>query len=203
MRKADLTKNHDWFEVQINWYMDFLTRIKDAQSVIKESHDKTEIVEASMLRICALWESFVEEELVDCLNLDCSKYSEYLGLKLKNNMPRNVCAAVLLSDRYRDFKSVGDIKGFAKKILCEDNNPFALIEDVNVHSIDDLYKIRNFLSHESRMSKRALLKMYQESYHLNNFVRPGHFLLSHNARKLVQYIKAFYDASQEMRNIIT
>jgi hypothetical protein len=215
MRKADLTKNHDWFEEQINWFMSFLMRVKDAQLinqepidintkfVIGETLDKIEIVESSILRICALWESFVEEELIDCLNLDCSKFSEHLRLKLPKDMTRDTCAAALLGDRYLDFKSVGEIKNFAKKVLCQANNPFELIKKTNSKKIDEIYIIRNYLSHYSRKSMRALRDMYLKSHNHRNFIRPGNFLLSNNADRLVQYIKSFVDSSQQMRGIIT
>jgi hypothetical protein len=203
MRKADLAKNHDWFEEQIDWYMTFLRRTIGAQDIIKERHDKVEIIEASILRICAFWESFIIEELIDCLNLDCSKFSAHLRLSLPKDMSKDMCAAVLLGDRYLDFKGVSDMKGFANKVLCDENNPFKLIENPMAKKIDEVYVIRNYLSHLSRNSERRLRQMYQNSYNLRNFVRPGDFLLSYRARRLYQYIESFFRSSKQMRGIIT
>lgn len=68
MRKADLAKNHDEFEEDMNWYIDFLIRILDQ---IEEGEDIIEILESLVIRLCAVWEAFIEEEMIDCLNIDC------------------------------------------------------------------------------------------------------------------------------------
>lgn len=204
MRKADLAKNHDWFEEDLRWYIDFLSRTIGAQRVIRTKADKVELVEALMLRICALWEAFVEAELIDCLNLDCTKFSEYLKLDLPKHMSRTMCEAVLLGDRYLDFRNVGETKNFAKKALCDDNNPFHLLANSTAKKIDELYVMRNYLSHYSSKSKRALRQMYKSSHNLNKFREPGNFLLAWDKGgfRLVPYIQAFLDASEQMRRII-
>ena len=205
MRKADLAKNHDWFERDMQWYIDFLARTIGAQRVIRTKEDKTEIVEAFILRICAIWEAFVEAQLINCVNLDCSKLAEHLRLDLQKHMSRATCEAVLIGDRYLDFRSVADIKNFAKKVLCGDNNPFKLIPNSTAKKIDEVYVMRNYLSHYSGKSKRVLRQMYENSYKLKNFREPGDFLLAWDKGefRLVPYIKAFLDASEQMRGVIS
>lgn len=205
MRKADLTKNHDWFEQEIIRYNDFLKRVKNPTLVVKgllDKQDKYEITELSIVHICAIWESFIEEELIDCLNLDCSKFSDYLRLDLPKDMNKDMCSAILLGDRYLDF-GIDNIKGRAKQVLCDENNPFKLIDKETCDKIKEVYTIRNYLSHLSRKSQWALLQTYETSYNLKKFIRPGKFLLSNNAKRLVRYIESFLIASQQMRGIIT
>ena len=165
MRKADLTKNHDWFEQELIRVYDFLNRVKEPKLVIKgllDKYDPYEITESSIVRICAIWESFVEEELVDCLNLDCSKFSEYLRLDLPKDMNKNMCSAILLGDRYLDF-GIDNIKHRADQVLCDVNNPFKLIDKKTCDKIKEVYIIRNYLSHLSRKSQWALRQMYEKS----------------------------------------
>jgi len=202
MRKANLTKNHDWFEQQIDLHRAFLDRTIGTPRVIQEWNDKFEIIEGSVLRICALWESFIIEELIDCLNLDCSTLSGHLKLNLPKDMSKDMCEAVLIGDRYLDFKSVKDLQGFARKVLCKENNPFDLIEDQTAKKIDDIYIIRNYISHLSKKSETKLRQMYKTSYRLSKLSRPGDVLIAHNAHRFYQYIEAFFQSSRQMRGII-
>ena len=202
MRKADLIKNHDEFEEDMEWYKDFLQRVLRAQRVLGSRDDKLEIIESSLIRICALWEAFIEGEMIDCLNIDCKKCSEYLQLELPRHLTRNLCEAVLLGTTYLDFKSVGDIKGFAKKVYPDVVNPFNKIHPATSKKIDEVYVMRNYLSHYSSKSRRALKQVYEGKYGLIKFRQPGDFLFSYAGRRLFGYIDAFLDASKQMRAII-
>jgi len=201
MRKADLEKNHDWFEEDMAWLTYYLGRMITARRVVRAT-DKIEIVESSIIRICALWEAFVEEELIDCLNLDCSKFSEQLKLDLPKHLNRSLCEAILIGHRYLDFKSVDDIKSLARKFLADDVNPFRLIKAPTAKKIDEVYTIRNYLSHYGGHARRRLQRMYNESYHLKKFRQPGDFLLSYQGKRLVAYIDAFLAASKQMRSLL-
>jgi hypothetical protein len=203
MRKADLAKNHDKFEKDMDWYIDFLTRMLGAKRVVNYD-DKLEILESLVIRLCALWEAFIEGEMIDCLNIDCSKYKEELQLELPEHPTKDVCEAILVGAGYLDFKNVGDIKGFAKNVLPDDVNPFRLIkENPTGKRIDELYIMRNYLSHYSKKSRRTLMKMYQRNpWRLKNFRQPGDFLIAYRGRRLIQYIEALLYASEQMRGII-
>ena len=203
MRKANLANNHDWFEEDMDWYKKFLGRMLGAKRVVKYD-DKLEILESLVIRLCALWEAFVEDELIDCLNIDCcSKYREELQLELPEHPTKDLCEAILVGPGYLDFKSVGDIRSRAGKILPDDVNPFKLIRSATAKRIDELYVMRNFLSHYSGKSRRALMKMYQNPpWELKNFCQPGNFLIAYNGKRLIQYIGALLDASEQMRAII-
>lgn len=201
MRKADLKKNHDEFEDDMRWYIDFLSRMLVAQRVV-QYEDKIEILESLVIRLCALWEAFVEGEMIDCLNIDSSRCREELKLRLPNHLSRDLCEAILIGHGYLDFRSVSDIKGFAKRVLPEDVNPFKLIKPAAGKRIDELYIMRNYLSHYSSKSRRALHRMYQDSWKLRNFCQPGDFLIAYKGKRLVQYIEALLSASEQMRGII-
>lgn len=58
----------------MNWYLELLDKIYNAQRVIAKLDEKREIFEAFVLKIHAIWEVFVGELLVDCLNKDSPFY---------------------------------------------------------------------------------------------------------------------------------
>jgi hypothetical protein len=205
MRKADLAKNHDEFEKDMDWYIDFLNRMLGAKRVVNY-YDKLEILESLVIRLCAIWEAFIEGEMIDCLNIDCcSRYGEELQLKIPENPNKDLCEAILVGSGYLDFKSVADIKSKAKKALPDEVNPFNLIRtNPTAKRIDELYIMRNYLSHYSGKSRRALMKMYQQNpWRLKNFREPGDFLFAYRGKRLIQYIEALLDASEQMRGIIS
>lgn len=202
MRKADLVKNHDEFEEDMGWYIEFLTRMLAAKRVVNYD-DKLEILESLVIRLCAIWEAFIEGEMIDCLNIDCSKYAEELQLQLPKHPTKDLCEAILVGAGYLDFKNVDDIKGFARKVVPDDINPFRLIKNNPTGKrINELYVMRNYLSHYSRKSRRALMKMYQSSWGLKNFRQPGDFLIAYSGKRLIQYIDALLEASEQMRGVI-
>ena len=203
MRKADLVKNHDKFEEDMDWYIDFIIRMLRAKQVVNYD-DKLEILESLVIRLCAIWEAFIEGEMIDCLNIDCcSKYREELQLEIPEHPNKDLCEAILVGPGYLDFKSVDDIKTFAKKALPDDVNPFKKVRaNPTAKRINELYVMRNYLSHYSGKSRRTLHKMYRDSWGLKTFRKPGDFLISYNGKRLIQYIEALLDASEQMRGII-
>jgi hypothetical protein len=50
--------------------MEFLAKVVHSERVIKTAQEKRDLAESVLLRICAYWESFVDEHLIDCVNVD-------------------------------------------------------------------------------------------------------------------------------------
>lgn len=200
MRKSDLKHNHVRLDDSIGRYRSFMERIIAAQRVIKLVQEKRDLAESVLLRLCAHWESFVDEHLVDCLNVDHSKLEEFLGVPVPAHPSKNLCTALIFGDGYRDFSSFGQLKGFTKKLLPKASNPFLEVTKTQSKRIDEVYTIRNYLSHYSARSKRALHSMYKDEYEMTNFIEPGKFLLSYEAKRLWTYFDAFEGASKKMRD---
>jgi len=200
MRKADLLKNHEGFDNAVGRYRDFMQKIINAQRVVASAQEKRDMAESVLIRLCANWESFVDGHLVDCVNRDYSKLSEFFGVTIPSNPSRNLCHALLFGDTYRDFRSFGDLKGFTKKILPKDSNPFLSVSSAHTKKIDEVYAIRNYLSHYSSKSKRTLSHIYKEKYQMTRFLEPGQFLLAYQAQRLWKYFDAFEGASQDMKD---
>lgn len=199
MKKADLEQNHDPFDAAVARYRGFMARVIEAQRVIRTKTEKQDVAESVLLRLCAHWECFVDEHLVDCVNCDHSRLNEFLGVSIPRHPSRNVCQAVLFAGSYKDFKSFGDLKGFSKKVLHDESNPFLAVSAPHSTKIDEAFKIRNYLAHYSGVARRALDRMYEQSYNMGRFEEPGRFLLAHSGRRLWAYFDAFGGASADMK----
>lgn len=199
MRKADLKHNHKSLDDAIQRYRAFMSRVITAQRVIKLAQEKRDVAESVLLRLCAHWESFVDEHLVDCVNVDSSKLEEFLGVPVPANPSKNLCTALIFGDGYRDFPSYGQLKSFTKKLLPASSNPFLEVTPTLAKRIDEVYTIRNYLAHYSARSKRALHRLYIAEYGMNNFLQPGQFLLAYSAKRLWTYFDAFEGASTKMK----
>jgi len=200
MRKSDLTVNHRNLDDALVRYKAFMTKIVAAQRVINTVSEKRDIAESVLLRLLANWEAFVDEQLVDCINLDTSKLSHFLGVSVPAHLSKNMCEAILFGGGYRDFSSYGDLKGFSKKILPDTSNPFIHVHSSRTSAIDEMYKIRNYLAHYSGAARRALMRMYEEKYSYSRFIEPGRFLLGNDCRALWHYFEMLEAASQDMKD---
>jgi hypothetical protein len=199
VRKADLLKNHSGLDEAIARYRTFMDKIIDAQRVISSAQEKRDLAESVLLRLCANWESFVDEHLVDCVNCDHSQLSTFFGVTIPANPSKDLCQALIFGDGFRDFKSFGDLKGYTKRILPTASNPFLAISDAHHKRIDEVYRIRNYLSHYSTKGRRSLMALYRDEYRMERFLEPGQFLLAYNARRLWTYCDAFAGASADMK----
>lgn len=200
MRKSDLLSNHKSFDKDLSRYRAFMGKVINAQRVVGGQMEKRDIAESIVLRLCAHWERFVDEHLIDCINVDHSRLSEFLGVAIPRNPNKNLCEAVLFGDRYRDFSSFGQLKGFTKKILPEESNPFLAVTPARGTTLDELYKIRNYLAHYSSNAKRSLKRMYTSKYQMAKFQEPGQFLLAYEGRRLWGYFDCLEGISQEMKS---
>jgi hypothetical protein len=176
-----------------------MKKIISAQRVISLAQEKRDIAESVLLRLCANWEKFVDEHLVDCLNADHSRLDSFLGLTIPSHPSKALCTALVFGDSYRDFSSIGQLKGFSKRLLPDSSNPFLQITPTQAKRIDEIYKIRNYLSHYSAKSKRVLHRLYEDEYGMNNFIQPGQFLLAYGGRRLNAYFDTFQSTSERMK----
>ena len=198
MNKADLRKGHNDLENSLARLARFASRVLEAKRVVGSAEDKRELMEAFLLRACSRWEGFVEEQLVVCVNRHPGRLAEFLEAEIPPHPSKSLCRVLLFGPGYRNAKKCSDLKGFAKKVLPVGNNPFDKITPSDARRIDEAFEVRNFLSHRSQHSRRALLKIYQQNYSLKNFREPGQFLAADGGKRLLAFIEAFRSASRSM-----
>jgi len=76
-----------------------------------------ELLESFTFKIAARWEVLVIQDIITSLNHDSSRYSDEIGLRLRKHLTRDEAEAILVGHRFIDFKSIDDIKNFAKRHL--------------------------------------------------------------------------------------
>lgn len=199
MNKTNFRKNHSNFEKQIDWYGKFLDRYlyKLLQT------EQCELLEAFVLKIAVKWEVLVIQDIITSLNHDSIKYSKEIGLKLRKHLTKDESEAILIGHRYIDFKSVDDVKKFAKRHLSDKFNPFKLIDNASAKKINHFFAIRNYLAHYSSYSKRKYRTVLINDYNLRRVCEPGAFLLKIDKEtklyRWVDFIKTFLSISRLMR----
>lgn len=199
MRKSDLKKNHQSFDATVGRYRVFMGRVVEADRATISVEEKRDMAESVLLRLCAHWERFIDEHLVDCVNRDHTKLSRYFSVSIPDNPSWDLCHALIIGASYTDFRSFADLKSFSKKILPDDGNPFLQVSQAHAGKIDEVNRIRNYLSHYSTASRRALMNLYRSVYQMERFLEPGQFLLAYDAGRLWHYFDAFTGASNDMK----
>jgi len=198
MRKSDLKKNHAPLDAAIVRYRDFMGKIIADKSVVATTQEKRDVSESVVLRLCAHWERFVDEHLVDCVNCDSSQLSAHFSVKIPRHPSWDLCHALIIGSGYTNFRDFGDLKGLSKKLLPDSSNPFLAVTKLQASRIDEVYKIRNYLSHYSTKARQTLMAMYKQDHGMSKFLEPGQFLLGYKAKRLSAYFDAFSGASASM-----
>jgi hypothetical protein len=206
MRKGSVAKTFDHFESWLYLYVVFVNKILTAKRVVATKWGKQEFLEAFVLRVVSVWEIFVEDLMVDCLNKDATKYASYMDLHLPKNMPRAQCKAMLNGLWYLDFPNVASLKSTAKNVLVHTCNPFQAIPKPAARRIDEFLRMRNYLAHYSTRARRALKDAYRRNHGLIRFREPGDFLLASRGRggqvRFGDYVDAFSDTAKAMRKFL-
>lgn len=178
MKKSSCVLTLINFYENMSWDIDFLMKIEKSRRVVKARNEKRDVFEAFVFRICANWEILIGDLLIDCFSKDTSMYKNFTGFNIPKNLPLETCKAIVLGTGYMDFKSIGDLKREAKRVLVPKCNPFDKIPSTKGDKIDEFFLIRNYLAHYSDAAKRNLDKLYKNKYNLRKFIEPGQFLLA-------------------------
>lgn len=205
MSKTKILKNHMQFENAIE------NIIRYAQDIIADfpykkkmpTNEKKMLIEALLLRACALWESFIEKEVVLLVNLDSSNLLNEFDLSKNTNVDPKLIRAIIFSDHYRDFHDIDRSMSLFDRVLVDKNNSFRKITNTQKQKINFIYKLRNYLAHYSEFSKITLLRAYQkEPYNYRKFLEPGVFLLKKKGKHFEDLVNNFTMSSIHMKKYL-
>jgi len=195
-----LRPTFDDFDESLRTYVYLNSKIASSQRVIQHPWQKRELLEAIVLRLVTLWEVFVEDVIVGCLSGDCSRYAQFHGVVLREDLSVGECRAMLTGGGYLDFRDVGHVQAVAQQILVV--NPFTAIPEASSRKIDELIVMRNYICRYSGRAERALAEVYR-NYHIQRFREPGSFLWGDARRggqtRMGAYLDALRDAASAMR----
>jgi len=203
MRFTTIVRNHTEFEEAVEKIIQYaLERI-----IIEQPKEKITVrgrdilVDAFMLKLCALWESFLEKEIVLCVSLDPRNLIATMELNKSKHLDIKLIRAILFSDKYMSFQDINRLIAFTKEVIVDRYNPFLRIHKEQKTKIHFTYSIRNYLSHYSTFSKKKLLSEYKKVYGYRKFLEPSRFLLKNKGKYFEDLADNFKLASVFMRKI--
>jgi len=194
-----VTKDINEFYSDIIFYRIFCAKINSAKKIIKTEREKNEVIENVLIKVCAKWEKLIDEILIYKFSKDTSKFCESVGVRIKKAITRDLSLSIVIGNRFFDFKDIGDLIKKAGHYLTTTNNIFKNITATEKNKIEEIYFIRNYLSHYSHKSKKSLWSMYKKTYKMKRFKEPGDFLRKETNRnpkitRLDQYLNIFSSA---------
>lgn len=195
--------NHEDFEENIEKILQYVQEII-ANLPFRRATTKDEqflILESLILRACALWEKFLETELLLAVSYDSVKLIKEMNLRSTDKLNLELVRAILLSDSYRDFHDLERSNSFFRKYIVDKWNPFNKISGRQTKKIQFTYSIRNYLSHYSKFAKKKLLESYKKEYNLSLFPEPGQFLYAKKCARFKDLVENFKFCSINMKTV--
>ncbi|MBD3338365.1 MAG: hypothetical protein GF353_04620 [Candidatus Lokiarchaeota archaeon] len=205
MSKKLITKNHKYLENSIEDIIKYgieIISFKSIESKILPLKEKSIIIEGLLLRACAIWEKFLETEVVYLVNIDRSKLMKEFEISSNRSLNLNIIKAILFSNKYRDFHDIERSKSFFKRYIVDDYNLFSKLTSEQINKIKMVYKLRNYLAHYSEFSKKLLLTEYRQTYNYSKFLEPGKFLIKNNGTHFENLIHNFCLISATMERYL-
>ncbi len=199
MNKRSILKKHNLFEKNIEEIIKYGLRLMERSSTFFNVKEKTIIIEGLLLRACAYWERFVEEEVIFLIELKQSKLREYLELPYSQKLNCQLIKAILFSDSYRSFQDIEKSKGFFRRFIANNYNLFDKLANEQIRKNQMAYKLRNYLAHYSEFAKKKLQQEYERTYHYSLFMKPGRFLMKENGKHFESLIHNFILMSATMK----
>lgn len=184
-------------------YNQLLNKISDNTKLFDEN-DIAAIEEAFLVKHLAEWETFIINIIVYSVAIDTNQVSKFLDLELSKKISFENATAVVNGLSYLSITSSSELKGLAKKIITEKNNPFEQFQMKFLNQIDEAYALRNYVAHKSRKSKNSLLKMYSNRYDIKEFIEPGKFLAERIKDEVGDYPRSqlYYGSFMTMATMI-
>lgn len=203
MKFRIILKNHNEFESAVEKITRYalekivinlpITRITVTESDM--------LIEAFILKLCALWESFLEKEIVLSLSLDPINLISIMELNKSQHLDIKLIRAILFSDVYRNFQDINRLIDFTKRFIVGKYNPFLKITTEQKLKIHFTYAIRNYLSHYSSFSKKKLFSEYKRVIGYRNFLEPIKFLVKDKGKHFEDLANNFRMVSVYMKKI--
>lgn len=206
MLVKEIKKNHkileDNLEEIIKYGIDIIDSKKNSKYNALNKTEKKIIIEGLLLRACAIWEKFLEAEVVLLTEMDKSKLLEEFELPKDTFLTQKVIKSMLFSNFYRNFHDIERAKGFFNTFIVKQWNLFDTIAKEQVEKINMVYKLRNYLAHYSDFAKRKLKVEYEVKYQYSKFMEPGIFLIKSKGKYFENLIHNFILVSAKMKSKI-
>lgn len=188
MNKKNIIKRHKIFNRGIDDLINY------GLNIIKENKEKKEkelLIESLLLKACALWEGFIQDEIINLIALDSANFKEEFEIDKKINLNEQLIRAILFSNHYRDFHDIEKNKSFFIKVISNKCNGFNNITNEQLKKISTVYIIRNYLAHRSVFSKKKLMNIYKSKFDISEFIEPSKLLLKNDGKNFENLLHNF------------
>lgn len=199
----NIVNNHVLFESDIERILQYAGEIV-ADLPYRRNVSKDEkylLLESLVLRSCALWEKFLEKELILAVHLNHSNIAREMNLRKNTKLDIDLIRAILFSDTFRDFHDIDKLKNVFSKYISDRFNLCKQLSNKQIKNIQFIYKIRNYLSHYSHFSRIKLFEAYKKEYRMNRFIEPGQFLMKQKGKRFQELTSNFQYASINMKKV--
>lgn len=195
-RPIDIGLIHGEFRARIDELLDFercIPAMTGAGNPRRKEWTRRRLCEGALVLAFSHWERFIEQLFCAYLSQDVSQLGKSLGLDLEGSVLKPTAEALVAGERYFDFKSYGDIKGRARKMLAR--HRFDKVKVTDQRALDAIQALRDQILHRSRHSTRRLQALVQRR------VDPGTHLAARKGgmTRLKHYLSIFKSASRAVR----
>ena len=203
MNKKIILRNHKNLEENLERIIKYgLEIIKPSRTSPYIDIDKDEraiIIEGLFLRACAVWEKFLETEVVLLAYMDTTRLLDEFQLPMQTGLSQKVIKSMIFSNLFRDFNDIERSKGLFRAFIVDDYNLFESLTTDQLKKIGIVYKLRNYIAHYSEFAKKKLLQEYAKTYKISKFKEPGSFLIKNSGMYYEKLIHNFCLASSKMK----
>jgi hypothetical protein len=153
-KKKSIKKSASNFMANIDELNGFLNK---SISSMSDEH-KSWCHDYAVIRLYREFEQMMLAAIVGAINNDTSTISEATGVKFPKQLTDEVCEYLVLGGGYFDFKGRDGLIKNLKKLLPDNHYLVAIIKKSKYKdALEQLSTIRNYATHESKQSKRAVL----------------------------------------------
>ncbi len=117
------------------------------------------IYDAAVIRLYANFERMILGMLTGAINNDTAHISAKTNVQFPQHLTDEVCEYIITGGSYFDFRGRSGLINKIKEYVPDDHYLVRAIKDqAHRESLDQLYALRNYAAHGSKVSKKAALK---------------------------------------------
>lgn len=155
-RKKSVKHAAQAFIKEVDSLLDFC---KDAKSAGLSDQHLTWAYELALIKLSARFEHLVLHALVGAVNNDTSTIAATTGIPFPKHLTDEVCEYLITQNGYLDFRGRDGLIQKVNEFVPDSHYILtALKKEAYKEALEQLFPLRNFAAHESKQSKRGVLK---------------------------------------------
>lgn len=166
-------------EYIVNFHDHLLTHnriLKKLNSTYYDESELNSLQEAVLIRQMTAWEEFLSNIIPYCISLDTINLSNFIGVDLPKIITTENAKAIFNGINYTNISNTSDLISLTENIISTEHNPFQQFMPPMLKYIDEAYFLRNYIAHQSHISKSKVQSFYYINYGIDKFIEPGEYL---------------------------